>query len=563
VSEAPFPDGFTSFDPQPAPSEVPARLADPFSPDPPHPLARRAAEELQRRLRDGALPGGVELSGLDTPGRGKMFGVLVVSAPDGRIGYLRAFSGMLGDRWHVEGFAPPLFDPAVRDAFWVSGEAGLRALDAHIAELLEGPEPTALRASLAELTARHSAAAAELRARHEARRRLRHEARQRLADSATGEAERRAALHALGQESRADDLERRRLDAAHHQEREHGASSLRALDARRAELEHLRAERSRQLWQQMAQAYVLPNARGEHTPLGALFAPEPPPGGAGDCAAPKLLAQAYRHHLKPLALAEFWWGAPPLTGGRRAGEFYPACQSKCGAVLPFMLQGLGVDSVAPPGPEPIAEDEPRLVYEDAWVLVVNKPSGLLSVPGRHDLQRDSVLVRLRRRYPDASGPLIVHPLDLEASGLLLAAKDPETHETLQRQFARREASKRYVAWLEGSVSGDEGTLELPLRSDSENRSRHLVDPVHGKHAVTEWRVMQRTGTRTRVALLPRTGRPHQLRVHAAHPLGLGAPIAGDRLYGLDGPRLLLHAEALTFLHPHTGQRIELECPAPF
>lgn len=556
MSAASFPDSVTYFDPQPARSELPARLASPFSPEPPHPLARRAAEALQRRLRQGDLPGGVALSGLDEPGRGKMFGVLVVEAPDGRIGYLRAFSGMLGDRWHVEGFAPPLFDPAARDAFWPAGEAELRALDVRHTELLEGPEPTALRASLAALTTRHSAAAAELKARHEARRRLRHEARQRLADSATGEAERRAALHALGQESRADDLERRRLDTAHHQEREHVASALRALDARRAELERLRAERSRQLWQQMAQAYVIPNARGEQTPVGALFAPEPPPGGAGDCAAPKLLASAYRHHLKPLALAEFWWGAPPLTGDRRAGEFYPACQSKCGEVLPFMLEGLDVEPAPPLGPEPIAEDEPKLVYEDAWVLVVNKPCGLLSVPGRHDPQRDSVLVRLRRRSPEASGPLIVHPLDLEVSGLLLAAKDPETHAALQRQFARREADTRYIAWLEGAVSGDQGLIELPLRAGS-------VDPVHGKHAVTEWHVTQRTGTRTRVALFPRTGRPHQLHIHAAHPLGLGAPIAGDPLYGHTGPRLLLHAEALSLLHPQTGERIAWECPAPF
>jgi len=561
VREASFPDIVTYFDPQPAPSEVPARLASPFSHDPPHPLARRAAEELKLRLRRGGLPG-IDLSGLDVPGRGKMFGVLVIAAPEGRVGYLLAFSGMLGDRWHVDGFAPPLFDPALRDAFWPAGEAELRALDDRHAELLEGAEPVALRASLAELTARHAAAAAELRARHDANRRLRHEARQRLADSAAGDEERRAALHALGQESRADDVERRRLDAAHHPERERLASALRALDARRAELEHLRAERSRQLWQQMAHAYVIPNARGEQQPLGALFASEPPPGGAGDCAAPKLLGHAYRHRLKPLALAEFWWGAPPLAGGRHAGEYYPACQSKCGEVLPYMLEGLQVDP-APLGPAPIAEDEPRLVYEDAWVLVVDKPCGLLSVPGRHNPERDSVLVRLRRRYPDTSGPLVVHPLELETSGLLLAAKDPETHAALQRQFARREADKRYVAWLEGPVSGDHGTVELPLRADSEARPRHLVDAVHGKHAITEWRVTQRTGTRTRVSLLPRTGRPHQLRVHAAHPLGLGAPIVGDPLYGHDDTRLMLHAEALTFLHPHTGERLELECRAPF
>ncbi|MFL5347363.1 MAG: pseudouridine synthase, partial [Hyalangium sp.] len=497
------------------------------------------------------------------PGRGKMFGVLVVAGPDGRVGYLRGFSGMIEGRWRVGGFAPPLFDLEARDAFWPAVEAELHALDDRHAELLQGAEPVALRARLSELTARHATAAAELRTRHEENRRLRHEARRRLADEAMGDDERRAALHALGQESRADDMERRRLEAAHHQERERLVSALRALDARRAELEHLRAERSRQIWQQIAYSYVIPNARGEERPLGALFAPEPPPGGAGDCAAPKLLAQAYRHGLKPLALAEFWWGAPPLTGERHAGEFYPACRSKCGGVLPYMLEGLSIDPATLPSATPHLEDELRLVYEDAWLLVVDKPCGLLSIPGRHSQQRDSVLVRLRRRSPDAPEPLVVHPLEPETSGLLLVARDPETLAALQRQFARREADKRYVAWLDGHVRGEHGVIELPLRTDSNDRSRHIVDPIHGKHAVTEWRVTQRTDSRTRVSLFPRTGRLHQLRVHAAHPLGLGAPIVGDRLYGQDDTRLMLHAESVTFIHPHTGERLELESPAPF
>jgi tRNA pseudouridine32 synthase/23S rRNA pseudouridine746 synthase len=563
VRDAPLQAVVKYLDPQPASAEVPVRLTSPFAHDPPHPQARRAAEELQLHLRRGDLPGGIDLASLEGPGRGKMFGVLVVAAPDGRIGYLRGFSGMLGDRWHIEGFAPPLFDPIARDAFWPAGEAELRALDERHAELVEGAEPVALRARLAELTARHADAAAGMRARHEANRRRRHDARRRLADSALGDDERRAALHALGQESRADDAERRRLDAAHHQERELLASALRALDARRAELEHLRAERSRQLWQQMAYTYVIPNARGEERPLGTLFAPEPPPGGAGDCAAPKLFAHAYRHRLRPLALAEFWWGAPPLTGDRQAGAYYPACRSKCGEVLPYMLEGLPVDPAPVLGAAPIQEDEPRLLYEDPWLLVVDKPCGLLSVPGRHDPLRDSVLVRLRRRSPDAPELLLVHPLEPETSGLLLAAKDEETHAALQRQFARREADKRYVAWLDGRVTGDQGVVELPLRADPEHRPRHTVDPLHGKRAITEWRVTQRTPARTRVSLFPRTGRTHQLRVHAAHPLGLGAPIVGDRLYGGGDTRLMLHAEALTFIHPRTGERVDLECRAPF
>ncbi|MDC0709951.1 pseudouridine synthase [Stigmatella sp. ncwal1] len=554
----------TYFDPQPTPSEVPARLANPFAEGPPHPLARRAAEALQERLRHGDLSAGLHLQDLEEPGRGKMFGVLAVAAPDGRMGYLCGFSGMLDGRWHIHGFAPPLFDEAARNAFWPAGEAELRALDSAHAELLHGAEPVALRTRLDEMTARHGAHAAGLQERHEANRRLRHEARQHLAQRAMGEEERRAALHALGQESRADAEERRRMDAAHHQEREVLTSALRALDVRRAELEHLRAERSRQLWQQIAYNYVIPNARGEERPLGVLFAPEPPPGGAGDCAAPKLLAQAYRHHLKPLALAEFWWGAPPLTGERRSGMYYPACRSKCGAVLPYMLEGLPVDPLPPSGRAPGTGDALRLVYEDPWLLAVDKPCGLLSVPGRHSPQRDSVLTRLRRRASEGPEPLIVHPLESDTSGLLLAAKDAETHVALQRQFARREADKHYTAWLEGSVPGDHGLIELPLRAHPEDRPRQIVDPVHGKRAVTEWRVMQRNGSQTQVVLLPRTGLPHQLRVHAAHPLGLNAPIAGDRLYGNSGgTRLMLHAGTLTAVHPRTGERLHLECPAPF
>jgi tRNA pseudouridine32 synthase/23S rRNA pseudouridine746 synthase len=542
---------------------VPERLASPFAPGPPHPLARRAAEELRSRLRRGELAPGLDLVGLDEPGRGKMFGVLVVEAPDGRIGYLCGFSGMLDGRWQVDGFAPPLFDAVARDAFWPAGEAELRALDERHAELVDGAEPVTLRARLAELTARHDAEAAGMRARHEANRRLRHEARLRLSSEEVGEDARRAALHALGQESRADDVERKRLDVAHRQEREGLVSALRALDVQRAELEHLRAERSRQLWQQIAYNYVLPNARGEERPLGALFAPEPPPGGAGDCAAPKLLGHAFRHHLRPLALAEFWWGAPPFTGDRHAGEYYPACRSKCGEVLPYMLEGLSVDPapLLPAAPSP--PEELRLVYEDACLLVVDKPCGLLSVPGRHSPLRDSVLVRLRRRHPEAAELLVVHALEAETSGLLLVAKDAESHAALQRQFARREADKRYVAWLDGHVAGEQGVIELPLRADREEGRRYLVDPSRGKHALTEWRVTQRTDTRTRVSLLPRTGLTHQLRVHAAHPLGLGAPIVGDALYGREDTRLLLHAEALTLLHPQTGVRLNLECRAPF
>ncbi len=526
----------TYFEPQPRPDALPARFADPFLQGPLHPLALRAAEELKRWLREGTLPGGLSTRVLDEPGRGMMFGVLVVEAPDGRVGYLRGFSGMLAGRWHVDGFVPPLFDTRARDAVWPAGEAELRAFEDRHRELSRGVEVVALRAELAEVDARHAAASAGMRARHDANRAGRGEARGRLHAAEMTPDARHAGLEALARESRADSLERQRLDAEQHQEREVLAARLRDLDARRTELERVRAERSRQLLQQLLDTYVLPNARGERRSLCSLFAPELPPGGAGDCAAPKLLGHAYRHQLRPLALAEFWWGATPASGGYHAGVYAPACREKCGGVLPYMLEGLPIEGTLLSGATGTPAEELRVVFEDPWLLVVDKPAGLLSVPGRHEPLRDSVLVRLRQRDPDAAELRLVHRLDPETSGLLLAAKDGETSAALQRQFALGEACTRHVAWVEGQVAGEQGVIALPL---------------HGKVATTEWHVLRRTGTRTRLALVARTSRPQQLRVHAADPRGLGAPI------------VLLHAEALSFTHPRTGRRVELDCPAPF
>lgn len=533
------------FDPRP--EAVPARLPSPFDPGEPHPLARRAAEELIAQLA-----GRAGRDGLNAPGGGKMFGVLVVAAPGGRIGYLRGFSGMLDGSWHVPGFVPPLFDAAAHGAFWPAGQAQLHALELRLRAIAASPDQAAARAEHAAMAARQAAARAALRARHRDRRADRQAARQASRDA--------AALHALDQASRGDAAERRRLALAHAAERAAVTARLEASDRERGDLEQRRAETSRALMKQLHDSYLITSARGERRPLRDLFAPGEPPSGAGDCAGPKLLGHAYRLGATPLALAELWWGAPPATGGRRAGQFYPSCRGKCGPLLPFMLDGL--PCAAPPvfGAAPIAADEPRVVFEDRWLVVVDKPCGLLSVPGRDAALHDSVVTRLGAHHPGAT---CVHRLDLDTSGLIVVAKDPATHAAVQRAFARREVDKRYVAWLDGAVAGDRGTVDLPLRVDLDDRPRQLVDPEHGKPAITEWRVVERTASRTRVHLVPRTGRSHQLRVHAAHPLGLGAPIIGDRLYGRAAARLALHAEALAFTHPHTGRRIALERPAPF
>ncbi len=477
-----------------------------------------------------------------------MFGVLVVATPEGRIGTLRAFSGMLDGRWHAEGFAPPLFDLRAFEAFWPGGQDELRALELEHRALVDGPP--GVRSALALLLEHHQESLIQLQLRHRESRKIRHQARDAGGDS-----------QVLDQQSRADTAERRRFDAAFDLEREALESQLRPVDAQRITVETRRAERSNQLLIQMQDLYTVTNAHGEHRTLREIFGSDnPPPGGAGDCAAPRLFGEAYRRHLRPLALAEFWWGAPPASGARRAGAYYPACRGKCGIVLPFMLEGSGVEAPSLLGSDSAALAEPRVVFEDDWVVVIDKPAGLLSVPGRHAKLRDSVWVRLGQRLAE---PLVVHRLDLDTSGLMLVAKDPATHAAIQRQFALREIEKRYIAWLEGTVARDQGQVELPLRLDPTDRPRQIYDPEHGKSALTEWRVLERTSNRTRVALFPRTGRTHQLRVHAAHPLGLNAPIVGDRLYGTNDTRLLLHAEALTFTHPRTLERIALEAPAPF
>jgi tRNA pseudouridine32 synthase/23S rRNA pseudouridine746 synthase len=471
--------------PAPDASARPSRFPSPFDASAVHPLARRAACEVMESLQSPATAAWR----LHDEGNGKMFGVLVVAAPDGTLGYLRGFSGMVDGRWDIDGWAPPTFDASVRDAVWVPGEAEMRALAAE---------------------------------------------RQRMVD-----------LLASGP---SEAIARRTQQA------------LRAFD-------EARTMRSRELMRGIQDSYRFRSARGEQRSLRSLFEPAEPPAGAGDCAAPKLLAHAYRLGMHPLALAEFWWGAPPRISDRRAGVFYAACRGKCFPILTHMLDGLPVDPPPLFGADAIDPSEPRTVYEDEHLLVVNKPSGLLSVPGRSAQLQDSVASRLKARYPDAPELMLAHRLDLDTSGLLLVAKDRAIGSALQRLFSLREVDKRYVAWLDGDVAGDRGRIELALRVDIDDRPRNIHDPVHGKPAETEWEVLARDGGRTLVHFTPHTGRTHQLRVHAAHPLGLDAPIVGDRLYGRtpprDGERLHLHAERLAFVHPVTGAVVRVVQPAPF
>ena len=281
-----------------------------------------------------------------------------------------------------------------------------------------------------------------------------------------------------------------------------------------------------------------------------------PPGGTGDCCAPKLLQYAYSQGLKPICMAEFWWGPSPKSEVRHHGQFYPACRGKCKPVLTWMLQGLDVD----PNPEEnsIPRQEMEVIYEDDVLAVVNKPSGLLSVPGKIDDY--SVATLAQERWPDS---MPVHRLDMGTSGLMIIAKQKDVYVPLQEQFVKHTVRKRYIALVEGIVKEPKGRITLPLSFDPLNRPRQMVDYQRGKSAVTEYEVLSTEGGRTLIALYPHTGRTHQLRMHCAHPDGLGCPIVGDELYGQKGERLCLHCDQIEFAHPVTGERMSFELPNPF
>lgn len=332
-----------------------------------------------------------------------------------------------------------------------------------------------------------------------------------------------------------------------------------------ASVDHKEMSQALQLW--LFRQYRMLNACGEEKDLVEIwqdYHSSPrirekyplPPGGTGDCCAPKLLQYAYQHDLKPVCMAEFWWGPSPKSEVRHHGQFYPACSGKCKPVLAWMLQGLDVD----PNPEVqgLRHQEPSIVWEDEVMVVVDKPSGMLSLPGK--IGDDSVATWALKRWP---GAMLVHRLDMMTSGILLVAKTSDAYHHLQKQFEERTIKKKYLAVVEGVPQQEHGIIDLPLSSDPLNRPYQMVDYAHGKRAITEYRALTRVTKEpsrcyTLLALWPHTGRTHQLRMHCAHEQGLGCPIVGDELYGQKADRLYLQAQAITFVHPVTGKRMHFE-----
>lgn len=513
----------------------------------PHPLCVAAAGEVGRYLSTkGEWQGELR--------KGKMFGVLIVRTGEGEVGYLAAFSGILAGKNRHTYFVPPVYDVQEPDGFFRIEEEQISGINRRIEELQADVRYKDCKQRLADETILAGQVLDDIRGRMKAAK----VERDRLRSTVT-----RVDSEQLIRESQFQKAELKRQKQYW---KDHLASLQAEVEVFETEIERLKAERktrSAALQQWLFKQFRMLNARGEERDLCNLFkdtVQKTPPAGAGECAAPKLLQYAYRNGWQPLAMAEFWWGDSPKNEIRRHGYYYPACKGKCGPILKHMLQGLHVEK------NPLETDmhwgtELEIMYEDEWLSVVNKPAGMLSVPGKSDI--DSVYGRVRWMYPEATGPMVVHRLDMATSGLMLVAKTKEVHQNLQAQFKNRTVCKRYVAWLDGIVEKKEGHIELPLRPDPEDRPRQVVDAVHGKPAVTDYAVLHYDSGRTFISFIPKTGRTHQLRVHSAHPLGLNAPIVGDELYGKRADRLYLHAEYLGFIHPVSGVYMEIEKESGF
>ena len=517
----------------------------------PHPLTRIAAGEVRSYLS-------TRLDWQDEIGKGKMFGVLIVKTSDGSIGYLAAFSGNLAGSNMHDFFVPPVYDLLNPGGYFRKEEAEISALNRRISDISKSDSYILAKKELEDTKFQSSSFLAS--AKEELKRSKKERDEKRANGNISPEE-----LDAMIRESQFQKAEYKRQENSWKERLNEVGQRVKGFETEILLLKQERKTRSAALQLWLFRQFNMLNAKGERKDLCEIFKDTPqglPPAGAGECALPKLLQYAYLHGLQPLAMGEFWCGMSPKDEIRHDGYFYPSCKGKCEPILKHMLVGLDVE------PNPLAEDlfkdtPLKILYEDEWIVAVEKPSGMLSVPGKNDL--DSVQQRLRLMYPDAIGPLVVHRLDMATSGILLAAKDKDVHARLQSQFETRSISKEYIAILDGVPSQEFGIIDLPICLNPLDRPRQMVDFENGKSAITEYKVECIKDGRAKVVFKPHTGRTHQLRVHSAHVSGLGCPISGDELYGNpdSASRLCLHASRLVFRHPVLDKEIEIVSPSPF
>ena len=580
------------------------------------PLAEAASLELQRYIADADLMS-------TEKGCGKMFGVLVVEYEDeeGALqrGFLAAYSGLLGGRNDWPYFVPPVFDAQQPDGHFKRTEREISAINREIAAIEHDPEYLQSVAQYEQTKKRLQAEVDAFKAEVDAAK-ARRDARRKSGEPLSEEEQ--AEMIRESQFMKAE-LRRRRkaMEQADSTLNTQHSTFLKSLQRKRKQM-------SDELQRWLFSAYRMLNAKGEERDLIDIFREYThamPPAGAGDCCAPKLLQYAYLHRLRPVCMAEFWWGESPASEIRHHLHYYPACRSKCLPILTHMLKGLDV------APNPLAKKrhtaEPRVLYADEYIMVVDKPAGMLSVPGKAESMKseasDSANISVEEYFANLQLPTnsqftteqftigeadnsklkiqnskflkAAHRLDMDTSGLLVLARTEEAYVELQRQFASRETVKRYEAVLSGvptqnsklktqnSSAQPSGCLEaisLPLIADINDRPRQRVDMEHGKPALTLYNIVEVRAVdantavvyttkkvdkgRTLIHLYPKTGRTHQLRVHCAHPLGLACPILGDPLYGIErADRMYLHAAELTFRHPVTGETMHFLSPSGF
>eukprot|EP00578_Thalassiosira_sp_NH16_P002202 CAMPEP_0181136708 /NCGR_PEP_ID=MMETSP1071-20121207/33316_1 /TAXON_ID=35127 /ORGANISM="Thalassiosira sp., Strain NH16" /LENGTH=615 /DNA_ID=CAMNT_0023223413 /DNA_START=74 /DNA_END=1921 /DNA_ORIENTATION=+ len=535
----------------------------------PHPIARLAADELKEQLVTIALHLDSETSDDNI---GKMMGVLVVrycgDNNDRRLGYLKAHSGTMarssgtssfpGD-FGRDFFCPPLYDRFEEGGFYARGEQELNEMTKLVERLEHDPQRKKRSDELAAVResceSRLSAYRKHSKEMQKERRSIRQQKRPHL-----NEEEFCVVDEKLKQEGAAIQREMKQLKSQIKQEIQEAESAVRDIEKRLEDLKDERRKKSGHLQDELFDRYVFLNILGETQSLLPMFAES----GAGDCAAPKLFQHAFAKGYEPVAMAEFWWGKSPANEVRRHDLYYPACRGKCQPILGHMLRGMDVEA-NPMDDVSKSESDLEILYEDEYCVVVDKPEGMLSAPGRN--QFFSVHSIVKEKYPHATGPLLVHRLDQSTSGLLLIAKDKDTHKALAAQFIDRSIQKRYIALLNGELAKNntKGRISLPLAPDYINRPMQMVSQ-EGKPAQTIYEVMEVVDGLTRVHLYPVTGRTHQLRVHAAHIQGLDCPIVGDDIYGQRDDRfsrLCLHAEYLQFTHPVTQKRMTFTAPTPF
>lgn len=552
----------------------------------PHPLCIQACREVQEMLARRE-------DWQEEIARGKMFGVLIVEnvktdTDVPKWGYLAAYSGQIGGRSDWEDFVPAVFDYLQPDGYFKTHEAEISRINQSISHLEKDErmkEARTLIRQLQEERKRTIAAYQEKMKEAKAKRDSRREA------GNLSEAEEAQMI----KESQFMKAELRRLKKSL-SEKTAQETEFEDYQENILRLKQLRKQLSDALQQWLFSQFRMLNQEGESKDLLEIFRDEAlkeypqaaiatsriaalkmvPPAGSGECCEPKLLQYAYQHGYKPLQMAMFWWGESPKEEIRHHLQFYPACNGKCKPILHWMLppsvfespasaeNGIGGQKGPFPKQVEMLYEQVETLYEDCELTVIHKPAGLLSVPGK-DAAQPSVYALMRRKYPEATGPLIVHRLDMATSGLMIIAKTEFAYHRLQKAFLNHQIQKKYVAIISGKVIPEKGIISLPLMPDYLDRPRQIVNHTQGKEAITEYEVLEHVDdSHLRIALYPKTGRTHQLRVHCAHQEGLNAPILGDPLYGNEkAVRLHLHAEEITFEHPLTGKKITITRKADF